>query len=184
MVKLLALHKQKPKFGCRPLAELSKETYNIEIGKSQIAKIIKSESNIWREYENFEGDMKRKKIGKYGIINDVLYECYIKCCQAGIYPDGAMLREQALTIKTELNDSNSGDFKAFNGWLEEFKRRFGLRQTRTIREAGDVPITTIKPWMKRLPEIIQDYSTDDIWNMDELGLYFKAPLDLGLAKKT
>ena len=90
-VKLLDLHKQKPKFGCRPLAELFKETDNIEIGKSQIVKIIKNESNIRREYENFEGDMKRKKIAKYGIIKDVLYEWYIKCCQAGIYSHGAML---------------------------------------------------------------------------------------------
>ena len=64
----------KPKLGCRPLAELFQETYNTEIGKSQMAKIVKSESNIRREYENFEGDMKREKIAKYGIINDVLYE--------------------------------------------------------------------------------------------------------------
>ena len=45
-VKLLDLHKQKPKLGCYPFAELFKETYNIEIGKSQIVKIIKNESNI------------------------------------------------------------------------------------------------------------------------------------------
>ena len=43
--------------------------------------------------------MKRKKITKYGIINDVLYEWYIKCCQAGIYPDGAMLRRKLLKIR-------------------------------------------------------------------------------------
>ena len=34
--------------------------------------------------------MKRKEI-KFGIINNVLYEWYIRCYQAGIYPDGAML---------------------------------------------------------------------------------------------
>ena len=73
-VNLLDLHKQKPKLGCRPLADLFKETYNIKTGKSQMAKVIKNESNIRRGYENFEGDMKRKKIAKYGIINDVLYE--------------------------------------------------------------------------------------------------------------
>ena len=83
-VKLLDLNKQKPKLVCRQLAELFKETYNIEIGKSQIAKIIKNESNIRREYENVEGDMKRKKIAKYDIINDALYEWYIICCQAGM----------------------------------------------------------------------------------------------------
>ena len=126
--------------------------------------------------------MKRKKIAKYGIMNDVLYECYIKCCQAGIYPDGAMLQEEALKIKTELNDTNLGDFKASNGWLEHFKKRFGLRQTRIVGEAEDVPITTIKAWMERLPEIIQGYSAYDIWNMDESGLLFKALPDTGLAK--
>ena len=161
-VKLLDLYKQKPNLGCHQLAEVFKETYNIEIGKSKIAKIIKNESNIQRKYENFEGDMKRKKIAKYGIINDVLYEWYIKCCQAGIYPDGAMLQEEALKIKTELNDSDLGDFKASNGLLEHFQKRFGLRQTRIVGEAGDVPITTIKAWMERLPEITQGYSTDDI----------------------
>ena len=115
-MKLLDLHKHKPKLGCRPLAELFKENYNIKIGKSQIAKILKNESNIRREYENFEGDMKKKKmVAKYDIINDVLYKWYIKCCQVSIYPDGAMLKKEALKIKTELKDSNLEDFKTSNG---------------------------------------------------------------------
>ena len=121
-VKIHDLLKQKPKLGCRPLAERFKETYNIEIGKLQIAKYIKNKSNIRRKHENFEGDMKRKMIAKYDIINNVLYEWYIKCCQEGIYPDRAVLQEQAFKIKTELNDSNLGDFKASNGWLERFKK--------------------------------------------------------------
>ena len=37
------------------------------------------------------------------------------------YPDGEMRQEGPLKIKTELNDSNLGDFKASNGWLEHFK---------------------------------------------------------------
>ena len=35
--------------------------------------------------------------------------------------------------------------------------------------------------MERLPEIIQSYSADYIWNMDESGLFIKA--DTGFAKK-
>ena len=49
---------------------------------------------------------------------------YIKCCQAGIYPDGVMLQEEALKINTKLNNSNLGDFKASSGWLEQFNKRF------------------------------------------------------------
>ena len=56
--------------------------------------------------------MKEKKIAKYGIVNDVLHEWYIKCCQAGIYPDRAMLQGQALKIKTDRNDSKLKRVKA------------------------------------------------------------------------
>ena len=132
------------KLGCHTLTERFKETYNIDIDKPQITNIVKNESNNQREYENVEGGMKRKKIAKHGIINNVLYKWYIKCCQAGIYPDGAMLQEEVLKSKTELNDSNLGDFKASNRWLRHFKKCFGSRQTRIVGETGDVPITTIK----------------------------------------
>ena len=37
--------------------------------------------------------------------------------------------------------------------------------------------------MERLPEIIQGYSANDIPNMNESGLFFKALPDNGLAKK-
>ena len=87
-----------------------------------------------------------------------------------------MLQQEALEIKFELNESNLEDFKfkSSNGWLEPFKKRFGLIQTRIVGEPGDVPITTIKAWMDRLPEIIQGYSNDDIWNMNELGLFLNS----------
>ena len=58
-------------------------------------KIIKNVSNI--RSENFEGDMKRKKIAKYDIINNVFYEWCTKCRQTGIYPDEVMLQEEAFT---------------------------------------------------------------------------------------
>ena len=38
--------------------------------------------------------------------------------------------------------------------------------------------------MQRLPEIIQGYFADDIWNMGESGLFLKALPDTLLAKKT
>ena len=38
--------------------------------------------------------------------------------------------------------------------------------------------------MERLSEIIQGCSGEDIWNTDQSGLFFKAPPDTRLAKKT
>ena len=52
---------------------------------------------------------------------------------------------------------------------------YGIRETTTVisGEAGEVPITTVKAWMERLPELVKGYSHEDVLNMDELGLLFK-----------
>ena len=35
--------------------------------------------------------------------------------------------QESLKFKTELNDTNFGDFKASNGWLGHFKKRIGFK---------------------------------------------------------
>ena len=49
-------------------------------------------------------------------------------------------------------------FYASNGWLESFKTTYGIGETTTVisREAGDIPITMVKAWMEKLPEIKKD----------------------------
>ena len=43
--------------------------------------------------------IRKKKEANYGIINDVMYEWYIKCCLAGVYPDGTLLQERLLKLR-------------------------------------------------------------------------------------
>jgi len=43
---------------------------------------------------------------------------------------------------------------------------------------------TVDSWKERLPEIVQGYSKDNIWNMDETGLFFRALPDRGFAQKS
>ena len=43
---------------------------------------------------------------------------------------------------------------------------------------------TVQAWIERLPELSQGYEPRNILNFDELGLFFKALLEKGLAEKT
>ena len=45
-----------------------------------------------------------------------------------------------------------------------FETTYGIR---------DVPITTVKAWVERLPELAKGYSLEDVLKMDKLGLFFK-----------
>ena len=50
-------------------------------------------------------------------------------------------------------------------------------------ESGDVQGPTVESWKERLLEIITGYARDDIWNMDETGLFRKALPDRGFGVK-
>ena len=41
----------------------------------------------------------------------------------------------------------------------------------------------MKSWIERIPEIVRGYKLEDIWNMVELGLFFKLLPDKGLIEK-
>ena len=41
-------------------------------------------------------------------------------------------------------------------------------------ESGDVSGLTIDSWKKRIPELLQGYSAENIWNLDETGCFWHA----------
>ena len=73
--------------------------------KTAAANIIKNEASIRKEYEEFKGDLKRKRKGQFNDINEIFYEWFKKCCVANIYPDGPMLKEESYGNKKVLRQS-------------------------------------------------------------------------------
>ena len=62
---------------------------------------------------------------------------------------------------------------------------YGIRETTTVMsgETGDEPITTVKAWMERLPELVKGYSPEDVLYMNELELFFMTLPHKGLVEK-
>ena len=79
-------------------------------------------------------------------------------------------------------DKKKGTLTALNGWLEKFKQTYRLRETRITGETDDIPKMTTHSWIERLPELTSGYELRNIWNMDELGLFFKTLPEKALLK--
>ena len=172
------LPKQNLKLGCRKLADIYK------IGKKVTANILKNEKKIREQHEMFcEKSKKRNRHGKYHKINEILFEWYKICCASNIYPNGVMLKEEAMAIKEQLRNSDFDDFSASDGWLDYWKTTYSVKERRIVGEAGDVSTETVISWMERINELIEGYSLENIWNMDESGCFFKALPDKGLVEK-
>ena len=90
---------------------------------------------------------------------------------------GDILREKASQFVAILHP-DATDLKLSNGWLNYSKftwRRFG--------ESGSIDPTIISNALPDLHEATRNYSLDDIYNMDETGLFFRMQADHSLATK-
>ena len=80
-----------------------------------------------------------------------------------IYPAGPQLCEKAKQIAEQLSVA---EFKASNGWLLRWKTRYNIKQVRICGESGEVSGETVYSWKERLPELLQGFSSNDIYNQD------------------
>ena len=75
------------------------------------------------------------------------------------------------------------DFKASNGWLGRWKKKHSLKKMTISGESGDASGCTVDSWKERLPEIITGYKVEDIWNLDESGVFWRPLPDKGFGQK-
>ena len=173
-IKFLDFADEHKNLGCRKLAEV------FGIGKTAASNILKSKQKLRNQYKQFhEKNKKRCRPGKYKAINDILYIWYQKCCSSGLYPNGPMLKEEAMEIKKQLNDSELDGFVASDGWLDKWKASYAVKEKRIVGEGGEVSTETVSSWIERLKEMTEGYSPENIWNMDETGCFFKTLPDSG-----
>ena len=118
------------------------------------------------------------KIGKTATNNilknkQMLREQYEHCHDKNKKRNSPLLKEEAM--EHQLQNSDLDGFVASDGWLEKWKATY---------EGGDVPEETVSSWIERLQELMERYSLENIWNMDEsVCCFFKALPDAGLVQK-
>ena len=70
---------------------------------------------------------------------------------------------------------NAENFKALDGWLDCWKKRFNVSFKRVSGESNACPDEMIAPWEQTtLPTILSKYDLDQICNTDKFGLFYRA----------
>ena len=155
-----------------------------DCGRTQIADILKKKKVILDLYSSNAHKNKqviRPKQSEYAELNQMLYDWYNLAVSKNIYPAGPQLSEKAKEIANTV--LGKPDFKASNGWLDKWKKRYNIRQITISGEAGDVAGETVESWKERLPELLQGYEAKDVWNLDETGCFWKALPEKGFGQK-
>ncbi len=156
-----------------------------ECGRTQVAQIIKNKESIMAMFSaNASGSkihsFKVSRVCEFEEVNKALYEWYLLACSKNIYPGGPQLIEKAKVIAEQLGIEN---FKGSNGWLGKWKARYNVKRFKICGESGDVQGATVDSWKERLPELIGCYTKENVWNMDETGVFWRALPDSGFGQK-
>uniref|UniRef100_A0A8C4S6C2 HTH psq-type domain-containing protein n=1 Tax=Erpetoichthys calabaricus TaxID=27687 RepID=A0A8C4S6C2_ERPCA len=136
--------------GDKKKAEIAKQ---FGIPTSTLSTFLKEKEKILKLYsEKSCGHYKRMRECEYPVIEQCVLKWFV-----------------------QARDRNLGhsEFKASNGWLDKFKKIHGIVFNRLCGESAQVSEEDCSHWIQKLPEIVQDYSPDDVFNADETGLFFK-----------
>ncbi|CAB4444237.1 unnamed protein product [Rhizophagus irregularis] len=90
---------------------------------------------------------------------------------AGIPLSDMMLQEKGLEFAKSLKIEN--EIKCANGWVYKFKQRNRLHKVNFSGEANSTPLATLSEERSRLKRILSNYSREDIYNVNETGLFFR-----------
>jgi len=150
--------------------------------KIQVYDILKKKTEIlmrWKIYAN--GKIKRvlKKTANED-VNEIVWERFVSVGEKNRRVSDSMVQEYAKKFGKKLGKT---EFKAYNGWLESFRKRHPIVFNELCGESSDVNSETIEEWVAKLPSIIQGYEPENIANGDVTGLFFRAPPNKSLCLK-
>ncbi|CAN0128338.1 unnamed protein product, partial [Heterosigma akashiwo] len=135
------------------------------------------EAELRKRLEECENpDSKKAQPLKYPRVDAETYEWATALREAGYPLSGEMIQMRAESLAEKYGYE---DFKHSNGWLDRFLKRHNMRSANLHGEGGDVDEKKHAEAIGKLKEELADYDPDDIYNMDETGLFFKL-----LPKKT
>lgn len=147
--------------------EIAKE-YGIP--PSTLSTFLKNRDKIMES--DIKSSDKRKRMREPGIpeVDRAIGLWFADVRQNQINLDGITIKAKAEEFATIIGRP---DFKASDGWFTNWKRRNDIVFKSTPGESASVDHKSAAAWMMSLDPIIAEYDPQNIFNVDETGLFFK-----------
>lgn len=117
---------------------------------------------------------KSMKKAEYEKTSQALYLWFCQQREKGSPISGPMLQEKAVFYQNTFKDGDEG-FTASVGWLDRWKKRYGVRQLSVCGEKLSANAAAVEPFCRQVKEMMEkeNLTLDQVYNCDETGLNFK-----------
>jgi hypothetical protein len=150
------------------VAQWVKATFNLDINPTTVGRLLKR--NDIKECENVSNS-KRSRAVQYPELENAMYEWFIQY-QTHVTLTDEILKEKAKQFAKLLNISED-EFKFSTGWLAKFKKRHGITKVKRHGESASADHTAADIAIPEFRELLTQYNLQDIYNMDETGLFYR-----------
>lgn len=146
------------------------------VGRATIYDIKKNRDKIEGFVQNLNtkgSDRKVIKTGEYPLIEDALYTWFLQERSKHTPISGDLIKEKARFFYKEITKKD--DFRASTGWLDKFKKRFGIRLLTTTGEKLSCDFEAVEPYKEKFKKTLEELNLcpDQIYNADESGLFWR-----------
>jgi hypothetical protein len=173
-------HHTTPKPSHKQCIEWFFEQYGHRLSQSSVSESLSA------TYTNLDDPIKtpstslRVRTGAWPELEAILFEWQLKIERQGGITTGEILQEKARQIWRQLPQFRDQECPEFSvRWLEKFKKRHHIQARSRFGEIASVP-ELAEEEMRSLQTIAGEYKEEDIYNMDETGLYWRMHLSYGL----
>ena len=149
-------------------AHFAKE-WGKQVGRSTVSDILRDKEK-WSSTPKDSDTMLRQRTGKHENLEQALFLWFNDVRLKNAIVNDDMLIEKAKTFGGQLGVQ---DFGYSKGWLQKFKKRHIISKHVAHGEADSADPVVVTQGRLQLQEDLTTYDPDDIYNMDETGLFYR-----------
>jgi hypothetical protein len=175
-------HRQHPKPTQKQCIEWFSQEFNHKLSQSTVSESLGARFAFLDSLNQTEGMQIRE--GNWPDLEKILFSWQQRIDSRGGFTSGELLQEKAKAIWSQLPQYSNKPVPEFSvGWLEGFKRRFKISDRVRHGEASSITASAEEE-MKALQTVAGEYEEENIYNMDESGLFWKMMPSRGLSSQS
>ncbi|KAK7092862.1 hypothetical protein V1264_008545 [Littorina saxatilis] len=146
---------------------------DLDIPRTTLSSIKKDKVKIKQQYNSGEQKASRFRIrgSKYDDIDCALLQWFTEQRSSNVPLSGPLLKSKAEKLARE---QGLADWTCSDGWLSRFKSRHNIVSKTVCGERGDVDEQLTDDWVEDvLKPTLRRYDPKDVFNADEMGLFWR-----------
>jgi Tc5 transposase DNA-binding domain len=176
-------HKKNPHLKYKQVGIWAKKEFKLPTApdRTTIARIVKDSTR----YESVQPQNRRllkARVIPFKELEEAMAGWVLQMEHRRICLSDDLIQKKALQFAERMNIP-AEKFKASNGWLANFKKRNALKQYRIHGESGSAHMDGIEEQLQILRAKISTYDHDNVYNMDETGLFYNLAPDTTIASR-